>query len=234
MERAISTYFSHLQRMTKAVDSVHHGYTSLGFGTKELLWNNGRSAEIQLECVKNIVASSTRSLSSLLPRAGAELIVIGNGASSQGISRYIDAHPAATVVRFNDYSKDPIYRVGAKVDIHVVNAWTKLPDAPVVLVLECSHQSWGHYNVSRRATKSSLVCQPKPKYLTAMCKTNPSRGFLFLSLARTAHTTISGFDNVKPGTNNHYYGKPTDTYHEMNAEHNIISGDKRIKRFNAA
>jgi len=196
--------------------SLHAKKNKLDGITKEKLWRTGYKANVLLHCHKD-GEKFDKTIRDLVPTTD-KLFVIGNGPSSQNIETYLDDYDK--VVRFN-MAPLGVHGVGTRTDIHVVNIKNTTFHGPLVIFMECAYR---RRDISARTKPGQTFCRVDK--MDELCKRDPSRGFLFLSIARTASTVVSGFDQLRNDGVNHYYEKTTKMWHGMNAEHDIITKGK--------
>lgn len=196
--------------------SLHAKKNKLDGITKEKLWRTGYKANVLLHCQKD-GEKFDKTIRDLVPTTD-KLFVIGNGPSSQNIETYLDDYDK--VVRFN-MAPLGVHGVGTRTDIHVVNAHIRDFHGPLVIFMECLYR---RRDISARTKPGQTFCRVDK--IDELCKRDPSRGFLFLSIARTASTVVSGFDQLRKDGVNHYYEETTKMWHNINAEHDIITKGK--------
>ena len=184
--------------------------------TKEKLWRTGYKANVLLHCQKD-GEKFDKTIRDFVPTTD-KLFVIGNGPSSQNIETYLDDYDK--VVRFNRAPLG-VHGVGTRTDIHVINQHVLDFHGPLVIFMECLKR---RRDISARRKPGQTFCRVDK--IDELCKRDPSRGFLFLSIARTASTVVSGFDQLRKDGVNHYYENTNAMWHNMNAEHVIITKGK--------
>lgn len=129
--------------------------------------------------------------------------VVGNGKTALDFLRNYHRTDQKSVVRFN---KLAMYR--EYVDVHVVNQWVS-PQGNISINLECSGPSIG-CNQTRVFT---LV----QRLRSIVCRGDPSRGFLFVSLFQHLNMTLHGFDADR----SHYMDNAR-IWHNAEEEHEVL------------
>lgn len=180
--------------------------------TKSQLWKTGYNANVLLHCQKD-GKKFNKTIREFIPSTD-RLLVVGNGPSSKHIDGHFEDYDK--VVRFN---KAPlgVHGVGTRTDVHVVNQHVMDFHGPLVIFMECYRR---RKDISERSKPGQTFCTVDQ--IDELCRQDPSRGFLFLCIGRTASTVVTGFDEVRSDRSNHYYEKVFKMRHNMNIEHGII------------
>ena len=141
------------------------------------------------------------------------IAVVGNGGSSHKNRTAIES--ADWIIRFNDYKTNA--DTGRRTDLHFVNGHPKCHVGVRLLIrAECAYPK---KNMLGTCPHNVRECVPTSATRSLLCATDPSRGFMAVSMFRQHRLKLFGF--VGQG---HYYdeSKKTHVWHSVEEEHRLL------------